>query len=427
MDSAMHVLFYLFIAVSLIDVAHIGLYLIGANYYDIAKFRKQRGPKPDRWRMQPLVSVLIPAFNEEKAIIRCLDSVCASKYRRLEIIVINDASKDGTAKLVRQFIAEHPVHNVRLVDRKKNAGKGAGLNYALQTLAQGDLIMTLDADSILHPMSIANAVTYFRDPGVVGVAANVRIIDTTTVLGLLQKFEYLVGYRSKKFYSAANCEFIIGGVASTYRADIMRQVGFYDDDIMTEDIGLSLKVVSLGNRAHRIVYGADVIAMTEGVQTFKSLLRQRYRWKMGCLQALFKYRGLLASIDAKYSPLLSWYRIPMAFFGEMLLLAEPLILLFVILLCIELGRPSLLIGAYVTISLYLLVNLWLDEHLSWRAKLKLSYYVPVMYFISYIMNVVQLVAIFRCIANHNLLLGKIKAKSTWISPERSGQGQVTFS
>jgi len=422
------ILFYLFIVVGTINVLHFGLYMVGANYYDIRRFKTDaRTTKLQKKRTRrPLVSVLIPAHNEEKSIIRCLESVRKNTHRKVEIIVIDDASSDNTRKLVREYIALHPNRNIKLLYKRKNVGKAEALNHALKRAAHGDLIMTLDADSVIDRKTIKHAVAYFDDPAIAGVAANVRVLDNKTILGLLQKFEYMVGYRSKKFFSVTNSEFIVGGVASTYRASVLKKVGFYDNDILTEDIALSLKVVAEGNKAHRIVYGYDVIAMTEGVQTFKSLLRQRYRWKMGNLQSIIKYRQLVAHTSGMYSRMLTWYRLPMAFIGEVILLFEPLVLAFVIYACLQLGSLSLIIGAYLTITLYLVWNVMPDEHMPLKKKLAMVGYAPVMYFIMYIMNVVQLVAVVRCIANYKQVLRRERATSVWVSPERSGQ-QVQLS
>ena len=94
----------------------------------------------------------------------------------------------------------------------KNVGKANALNFAMQRGVRGEFVMTLDADCVLHPNAIQNAVDYMiDDPRVAGVAANVRVMDTHSLLGLLQKFEYMVGYRSKKFYTMSNSEFIVGG------------------------------------------------------------------------------------------------------------------------------------------------------------------------------------------------------------------------
>lgn len=420
------ILFYIFITLSMMNVIHFGLHLIGADYYDILRFRSNSKPKRRIHRTRPLVSVLIPAHNEEKAIVRCLESVCRSIYRKIEAIVIDDASNDATRALVRRYIREHPKANVKLMFKRKNVGKASAMNHALRNSKLGNLVMTLDADSIIHKYSIANAVKYFKDLKVAGVAANVRVLENNTILGLMQKFEYLVGYRSKKLFSVMNCEFIVGGVASMYRTDVIKQVGFYDNDIITEDIALSLKVVAQGNKENRVVYGVDVVAMTEGVQTFKALLRQRYRWKMGSLQSILKYRHLFGNRSGLYTSMLTWYRIPMAFLGEVMLLLEPFVLGYIIYYSLNLGSLALVVGAYLTISVYLLWNLLPDEHMGWLDKIRMIVYVPVMYFIMYIMNVVQLVAVVRCMLNYRQVLRIVKTQSTWKSPERQGQ-QVSFS
>jgi len=414
-------MFYLFVTVALINVLHFGFYLVGANVYDIwQSFRIGKLPKNSN-KQRPLVSVLIPAHNEEKSIIRCLDSVRRNSYRKIEIIVIDDASTDNTAQLVMNYICKHPNRSISLLVMPKNRGKAGALNHALGRQAQGDLIMTLDADSVLHKQAIKNAVTYFDDPKIAGVAANVRIMDTSTILGLLQKFEHMIGYRSKKFYSMVNSEFIVGVVASTYRRSILQEVDLYDEDTVTEDIGLSLKVVSLGNHSHRIIYAADVVAKTEGVQTFGALVKQRYRWKMGNLQNLLKNRQLFANNGEQYSRALTMYRIPMAFLGELLLLLEPLLLGYIIYLSFLFHNPSILFGAYITITLYILWNLWPDEHTSWLHKLQLTVYAPFMYFVFYTMNVVQYAAIIRCLFNYKQVLRQGESVGNWVSPERSGQ------
>lgn len=415
--------FYVFMFVSLINLVHLGMYLAGANYYDVLGFKRAK-QKTRRTRYSPRVSVLIPAHNEEKSIIRCIESVRSSTVRHLEIVVIDDASTDSTVALVQQYIRQHPDFNckIRLIRLQKNVGKASALNRALEGGLEGEFVMTLDADSILHPQAIENATDYLiGNPDIAGVAANVRIIDRLSVLGLVQKFEYMVGYRSKKFYSISNSEFIVGGVASTYRYSVLKEVGLYDHDIQTEDIALSLKIAaSLGNRTHRLVYGADVLAYTEGVQTFQALLRQRYRWKLGSLQALFKYRELLLSADKKYSRMLTWYRIPMSFIGEIIVLIEPIMLAFIIYLSfISLSFESF-VGAYTLITIYLLWSVWPDEHMPIKDKFKMTAYTPAMYFLFYIMNLVQLVAIVRCVTNMPKVLRRTPTSSVWISPERSG-------
>lgn len=412
------VFFYLFVIMGFINTLHFGLYLVGANYYDIEEMKRQKNSRPKKQRIRPLVTVLIPAHNEESSIERCLDSVIRSTHRKLQIIVIDDASTDTTAKLVRQYIKNHPTKNIRLHRKRNNVGKGEALNSALKRYAIGDLVMTLDADSILDKYAIRRAVAYFSNPTVMGVAANVRIIDQHSILGMLQKFEHMIGYRSKKFYSATNSEFIVGGVASTYRRSIMRQVGYYDTDTITEDIGLSLKIVALGNQAHRIVYAADVVAHTEGVQSYRALFTQRYRWKMGSLQNLVKHRKLVGKDQNRYSRMLTFYRLPMAYISEVMLLLEPILLAYLIVMSFGKQSIALFMAAYITITIYTLFIIWPDEHSSVSQKIRLSAYSVVLYFGMYIMSVVQVTSMIRCLINMQNVTRRRATSAVWISPKR---------
>jgi cellulose synthase/poly-beta-1,6-N-acetylglucosamine synthase-like glycosyltransferase len=280
--------------------------------------------------------------------------------------------------------------------------------------------MTLDADSIIDAHAVRRAVAYFEDPNVAGVAANVRVLYRQSVLGLLQQFEHLIGYRSKKFYSLTSSEIIVGGVASTYRKSILQEVGFYDTDTQTEDIGLSMKIAALGNTEHKLVYAVDVLAYTQGVHTLRALMKQRYRWKLGNLQNLIKYSHSFRTTNNKHSRMLTFYRVPMAYLGEVLLLMEPLLLGYVLYLSVLLRSPLMFVGSYMVISAYILLTVWTDEHYTAREKWHMTSYAPVMYFFFYIMDLVQFVAIVKCILHPKQMLLKAKTDGRWVSPERQG-------
>jgi cellulose synthase/poly-beta-1,6-N-acetylglucosamine synthase-like glycosyltransferase len=436
-------------------ITHIGLYTVGANIYDLKKLReKSKKKKRSRLPRQPLITVIIPAHNEEKCIRRTLNSVLSNTYPNLEVIVVNNGSVDNTSEVVKRYIKwlpragtknykplrwqkrainqrflNYPINHrpVRLFSLSSNLGKAGALNYAMRKHVKGELVMALDGDTMLDDKAIANVVPYFKDRKVMGVAANVKIIESRTWLGILQRFEHMIGYRAKKFNTLINGEFIIGGVASTYRMSALKKVNFYDTDTMTEDIGLSLKMVNhFGNVNKKIVYASDVLAMTEGVQTFKSLAQQRYRWKMGNLQNIYKYRSLILNSDAKYSRPLTRYRLPVAILGEIMLLLEPVLIGYLIYLSIYYHTYIVLIGGYVTMTTYVFLTLWPDEHLKLKSKLKMSVYAFFVYILFYAMDVIQLSAIFRSIWAPRKIIGKKHTGSVWVSPVRSGQ-QATFS
>lgn len=420
------ILYYLFCITSVSYILHLGYYLISASFYDIWQFRRthRQGKAEITQSHQPSVTVLVPAHNEEKVITRCLDSIIASTYPDVAIIVVDDASTDTTARVLRDYVRSHPNTRLRVIRKRVNVGKGAALNYALRKYVRSELVMTLDADSMISPLSIEKAVSYFANPEVAGVAANVQIINEHTTLSLLQKFEHMLGYRTKKAYSLTNCEYVVGGVASTYRTDVMRSVNFYDTDTLTEDISVSMKIITKGNRAHRILYGSDIVAMTEAVSTLKALFRQRYRWKYGSLQNIFKHRHLIGKNHTDFTAMLTIYRMPTAVLTELILLLLPLSWGYVIYLVLTHGGLTLVLGAYLTVTLYVLVTLWHDEHLPRREQLYLSVYLPVVYVIFFIMDIVQVVAIIRCFAHLTHLTKQKNTGSTWISPPRIGS-QVT--
>lgn len=414
-------LYYVFSITSISYILHLGYYLICASFYDVWQFRRtQRIQSDTSPSYMPSVTVLIPAHNEELVVTRCLDSIAASTYPNVKVIAVDDASSDRTPQLLRRYARSHPEMNLRIIRKRINVGKGAALNYALSRYVKSELVMTLDADSILSPVAIEKAVSYFKDPEVAGVAANVQIINEHTTLSLLQKFEHMLGYRTKKAYSLTNCEYVVGGVASTYRMSAMRAVKFYDTDTLTEDISVSMKIIAKGNRAHRILYGADVVAMTEAVSNLRALFRQRYRWKYGSLQNLFKHSHLIGSSHPDFTVMLTLYRIPTSIASELILLLLPLSWAYIIYLVIAHGGVTLILGAYLTVTACMFLTLWHDEHLARREQLYLSLYLPFIYIIFFIMDIVQVAAVIRCCLRLPQLAKQKDIGSTWVSPPRIG-------
>jgi biofilm PGA synthesis N-glycosyltransferase PgaC len=420
-------LFYLFCFTSIIYILHLGFYLIGASFYDIWQQRRQskieKKIKDNAW--MPEVAVLVPAHNEEKVIVRCLDSIFKSTYANFSVIVANDASTDGTKQIVKLYAKLHPDYKLRIVNRRINVGKGSVLNYVLRRYVRSELVMMLDADSVLAATAIARAVGYFDNPTIVGVAANVQIMNGHTTLSVLQKFEHMIGYRSKKAYSLTNCEFVIGGVASTYRTDVIRSVGFYDTDTQTEDISLSMKIVVQGNKENRIIYASDVMAVTEPVESVAALFKQRYRWKYGSLQNIYKHRDLIGKNDSRYTSMLTIYRMPMALLTEGTMLLLPLTWAYAVYLTITEKSLLLFLGAYLTVTLYMFLTLWYDEHLSIIERAYLTIYVPIAYFIFYIMDIIQIIAVAKCLFKVRQLSRKDDLQAVWKSPSRIG-GKITL-
>lgn len=143
------------------------------------------------------------------------------------------------------------------------------------------------------------------------------------------------------------------------------------------------------------------------------------------IQNLVKYRSLVGDLSGAYSKMLTLYRLPMAFLSEVALMLEPIIIGYVLYLSFVNHTTTLFLGAYFTITLYVLMGIWPDEHMSRSSKITQSLYAPIMYFIFYIMDIVQVIAIFRVITNPKKVLRKGYAESSWISPTRAKMSQTS--
>ncbi len=292
---------YFIIGLSVYSILRMTVYSVASNIQTIRQYR--HSVRFRRTYYRPFVSVIVPAHNEGSVIERTLLSLVSSNYpkSRMEIIVANDGSTDNTAAVVRSFAArQRKLANIRLVTRP-NRGKAEALNYAIKKRAKGSLIMCLDADSLVDAECIKRSAQYFQDQNIVATASNVNIIENGTLIGLAQRFEYLFSHHFKKTHTLFNMEYIIGGVGSVFRKNILSKVSFYDSDTMTEDIDLTLKIISLGNKEHRVVFAGDAITYTEPVLNYGDLIRQRFRWKYGRLQSFYKNRSLFFSTKNRLS------------------------------------------------------------------------------------------------------------------------------
>ncbi len=390
---SLYIFVYMVMIFGIINLLRLTLLAIGSHIYDVRK-RKSRA------FVLPIYTVVIPAYNEERSIIRCLESVTAANYDKLklQIIVADDGSKDSTSELVRTYKQQHPHANILLLSRP-NAGKAHALNYAIQNHARGELVMCLDADSLIHKDALVNSARHFLDPRVVALSSNVKIIPSGTILNLTQVYEYLISYQIKRALTTFNIEYIIGGIGSVFRRSALEAVGYYDTDTITEDIDLTMKLLRLGNKKHRVIYGADVISYTESVLTVRDLFKQRFRWKYGRLQTFLKNLDYFFSRDRRHAPQLTWMYLPFIIFSEIMFFLEPLMILFFIALCLLFADLVTLASACAIISSFIVFSILAEDTIPWKQKLKLVVGAPAMYLSFYIINVVEYIALVRTYYN----------------------------
>ena len=238
---------------------------------------------------QPRVTIIVPVYNEATVIGAALRSLLALRYPAFDILVIDDGSNDDT--FARAAALEGNYNGVTLrVLRKANGGKASALNTGI-ALARTPLVLCMDGDSRLAPETLRHAVRHFADARVAAVAGNVKVVNRHNIWSKLQALEYIEGLnlprRAQGFMHAVT---IIPGPLGVFRRDVLLAVGGYDTDTYAEDADLTLKILTAG---WHVVYEDRAIAWTEAPEQLLDLIKQRYRWTRGILQALGKRPGWL--------------------------------------------------------------------------------------------------------------------------------------
>jgi len=240
-------------------------------------------------KQYPKISIIVPAYNEEKTIAASIKSMLDLDYPKYEIVVIDDGSKDKTYEVANSFSGKHGNVTVR-VFTKSNGGKANALNYGI-THSESSIVMCVDADSRLQKDVLWRMVKHLFDPNVAAVAGAVKIVNTQNLITKLQQLEYIEGLNLSRsgqgFLRAVN---IIPGPIGMFKKSALEEVGFYDHDTFAEDCDLTLKLITAG---FNVAYEPDAVAWTEAPEDVISLIKQRYRWTRGILQAIRKHSHIL--------------------------------------------------------------------------------------------------------------------------------------
>lgn len=273
----------------------------------------------------PRVSIIIPAWNEGVGIIKTLQSVVENEYAELEVVVVNDGSTDNSDTLIKEFIKNYRAKKNRGTSRfcymyKKRGGKGEALNAGIAE-ATGEIIVTIDADSVLQKGAVQKLVKYYMDKSIMAVVGNVEVVNTATLVGLAQHLEYFFGFYNKRAHALLGAEYIFGGACASFRAEVFKQIGLFDTQNKTEDIEMSVRTKFHGMKS---TYAEDVICFTEGASDVHGLVAQRIRWKKGRLDTFKKYRSLFFSTEDHHNVFLSFFVLPFSALTEVTLVFEPI-------------------------------------------------------------------------------------------------------
>lgn len=284
--------------------------------------------------LDPGISILVPAYNEEATIAASVRSMFQLTYADFEIIVINDGSKDSTLEVLkrefallpfpqaqREDLATQPVRgvyrsirhpNLRVID-KENGGKADSLNAGINA-ARHPLFCGVDADSILARDSLQRVVKPFlNDPTTVATGGTVRVVNgcevtdgfltkvglPTNIWALFQVVEYLRAFLFGRLgWSKLNAMLIISGAFGLFKTEVVLAVGGYRSNTIGEDMELVVRIHRLlrqQGKTHRIVFVPEPVCWTEAPEDMKTLKNQRVRWQRGLSESLSSNWGLMFS------------------------------------------------------------------------------------------------------------------------------------
>ncbi|WP_423141961.1 glycosyltransferase [Parablastomonas sp. CN1-191] len=259
----------------------------------------------------PGVTVLMAAYNEEKVMERTLRSVLASRYPGpLQVFVIDDGSKDGTADVVRATIAAfapvRPAFEVRLIRHKVNRGKAAALNTGLANAAHS-LIATVDADCRVTPSSIRNIVEcHVSQPVRTHATAGAVLVDNAaaSLMTQAQQWDYFHGIAAvKRMQSMYHGTLVAQGAFSLFEKRALDAIGGWPETV-GEDIVMTWAMLK---RGYRIGYAEDAFIFTVAPATFRQFAQQRKRWSRGLIEALEDHQDIL--VKPRLTTMFHWWNL----------------------------------------------------------------------------------------------------------------------
>jgi len=296
--------------------------------------------------LEPPISIVAPAYNEEAVIVTSIRSLLQLNYPEFELVVVNDGSKDETlevlkrefklvlfpeayrdrlpSKAVRAIYRSKIYPNLRVID-KENGGKADSINTGVNA-ARYPLFCVIDSDSILERESLHKAVQPFlEDPRTVACGGTIRIANGCRVSGgfleqpglprnplaLFQVMEYLRAFLFGRLgWAPMNALLIISGAFGIFYKEKVVSVGGFRTDTIGEDMELVMRlhrVLTKKGVPYRIAFVPDPVCWTEAPEDLRTLRSQRIRWQHGLGDSIRINRGLLFQ---RGSGFVGWLALP---------------------------------------------------------------------------------------------------------------------
>ncbi|MBR9683470.1 glycosyltransferase family 2 protein [Candidatus Woesearchaeota archaeon] len=279
---------------ALLNYILMGVYFLSfffVVFWLITFFSEPEQKKAKKLTNFPVVTIAVPAYNEEKTIQKTLKSLINLDYpqKKLEIIAINDGSDDKTKLKIKEIIKKYPKYSIRLIDQE-NQGKGAALNNAIK-ISRGEFFVCLDADSFAQKNALKKILPHFEEnEEVAAVLPCLKSKGGKNLVQKMQRYEYVVNMFYKELMAKLDCIRVTPGPFAVYRKAIIQKIGGFDENNLTEDLEMALR---LQRSNYKIVQTLETNVFTIPPDTFRELLKQRNRWYKGSILNTIKYKDMI--------------------------------------------------------------------------------------------------------------------------------------
>ena len=265
--------------------------LLTIAFMAIMQQRKEKKPKIASTDFLPSVSIIVPAYNEELNAERTVEHLLKSDYPHFEIIFVDDGSKDQTYLKVKTTFINNPRVKVFI---KTNGGKASALNFGIKQ-ASGEILVCIDADTMLTADAVSKMIPYFADSLTGGVAGNVRVGNEVNMLTSWQALEYTTSQNfDRRAFDYLDAIAVIPGAIGAFRKEAVNEIGGFATDTMAEDCDLTFRLHLMG---YVVSSCNKALALTEAPETLRMFLKQRFRWSFGMMQSFWKHRDILFSFS----------------------------------------------------------------------------------------------------------------------------------
>ncbi|MDB5165717.1 MAG: hypothetical protein JWM00_607 [Candidatus Saccharibacteria bacterium] len=357
--------------------------IIGVALFDIQKIRKQRvvnrHPYRRRYRERPLVSVLVMATSNQQAMKDCLVSLVKSKYKKIEIIIVDTLPRSKVRRLVEEYVQAGLTERIVTFTTKRSEGMAVVAAYRRH--GNGEIITIIDGVSVVEPHIFNRIVWEFNaDQRIRAVGINDQLIPSMSSIRILQTYENFFRKLSSKTKSAFNISHATPHVNIAYRKD-------------------ALLTSTFGHKQHRTAYASDAILYRDAASSLYTSLSERLHWQRITINNLIAHRSHFFTLDTNYSKFATWVYLPFTIYLGLVALLLPLLLGYFIYLVVEVRQPLLFILSWVVLGIFLLFAVWSDEHLGRRRKLIYSILLPTAFVAAYLLSLLQLFATVGVIAS----------------------------